>query len=287
MIFQRKNDTVKLIEKLLKEISNKFPQNIKVIFDEKSENSFLKKDCNKEKYFISIGMKIDYKKNFNSLFVTKVIDIFHEYRHFIQYTKSNNIEIKTSIDIGNVCPSIKKMKYTMLPQELDAELYGILEAKSFFEERYPNIDFEKHLLEYVNNIERWYGQNPLKQDRPIFTTFEEIVSYLYENLEISYDYPIPIEYDGFDNKAESIRVANLSSGAEQFYLIANALYKEKLVDKCTLNATKTLSDFYNKNDELTVNNITMQNDKIYNTCNNRKITNISQQNNIEIEKEKS
>ena len=93
MIFQRKNDTVKLIEKLLKEISNKFPQNIKVIFDEKSENSFLKKDCNKEKYFISIGMKIDYKKNFNSLFVTKVIDIFHEYRHFIQYTKSPSFAV--------------------------------------------------------------------------------------------------------------------------------------------------------------------------------------------------
>lgn len=134
----------------------------------------------------------------------------------------------------------------MLPSELDAELYGILEAKAYFEEKHPSIDFNKHLLEYVNNVERWYGPNPLKGDRPVFTSFEEVVAYLYANLEIAYDYPVPIEYDGFDSKLESIRVANLDSGAEQFYLIARDLYRKKFVNEITLDATKELTDYYSK-----------------------------------------
>lgn len=247
MIFQRKNDTIKKIENLLKEISKNFDKNIKVSFDEKEENSFFLKNLRNNKYFISIGMKINKEKDFNDIFVAKVIDIFHEYKHFLQYIYEENIEIKTSIELGNICSSIKTIKYPMLSQELDAELYGIINAKTYFEEKYPSIDFENHLLEYVNNVERWYGPKPLKGDRPIFTSFEEVIVYLYENLEISYNYPTPIEYDGFDSKEESIRVANLDSGAEQFYLIAENLYKKDLISEPILNTTKELMEYYKTN----------------------------------------
>lgn len=254
MIFQRKNDTIKKIENILKEISKNFEKNVQVSFNEKEENSFFRKNLRNNKCFISIGMKINKEKDFDNICVVKVIDIFHEYKHFLQYINKDNIEIKTSIELGNVCPSIKKIKYSMLPQELDAEIYAILEAKVYFEEKHPSIDFEKHLLEYVNNVERWYGPKPLKGDRPTFTSFEEIVVYLYENLEISYNYPVFIEYNGFDNKVESVRVANLDSGAEQFYLIAKDLCNKKLVSEPILDATKELMDYYCKNKDRKISN---------------------------------
>lgn len=269
MIFRKNNKTSK--NKIINNIKEIFKSNkIKFyIFDKKDEDSyyFYKQKENTYNQGIKIGIKDLSYYNDNWVFVKKIVEVFHEIEHFNQlkdlcnYLSNNKVqlskkqlEVCCSIELKSKYQGIEKLKYTMLSSELSAELYGILKAKKYFEEKHPSVDFEKHLLEYVNNVERWYGPKPLKGDRPTFSSFEEVVVYLYENLEIAYDYPVPIEYDGFNDKVESVRVANLDSGAEQFYLIAKDLCNKKLVSKPILDATKELMDYYCKNKDRKISN---------------------------------
>ena len=211
--------------------------------------------------------------DFETIFVRKIVDVFHEIEHFKQYQVlldflSNEKQNLSQKELKICCTIALKErykgvenKYPMLTSEIDAEISGILRAKEYINSHYPNIDFEKCVLEYVNSAERWYGPNPLKEERPIFEYLEDVVEYLYENLELSYNYPCYMEYNGFSDKMESIRVANLSSGAEQFYEIAKDLYGKGLLKKTAFDGTDSLNDFYNKDREESVEDVKLSTEK--------------------------
>lgn len=244
-------------------------------FNKNIEDSFchLKIDSNEIAQSIEIGTKELHLFNSNAIFVKKVVDVYHEIEHYKQHqalldvlsNKKQNLyqeelEICCTLALKSKYKGVEN-KYSMLPSEIDAEINGILKAQKYVNSHYPNIDFEKCVLGYVNNTERWYGPNPLKEERPVFESLNKVLVYLYENLEISYDYPCRMEYNGFSDKMESIRVANLSSGAEQFYQIAKDLYGKGLLEKVAFDGTAYLNDVYNKNKEESVDDVSLNTEK--------------------------
>ena len=271
MIFRNKKnekETILNIKKILKE------NGIKTFdFNKKTNDSFAELNLNNSKQRITIGIKNLNDYDFETIFVRKIVDVFHEIEHFKQHQVlldflSNKKQNLSQKELEICCTIVLKAKYKgvenkypMLPSEIDAEISEILKAKEYINSHYPNIDFEKCVLEYVNSVERWYGPNPLKEERPIFEYLEDVVEYLYENLEISYNYPCYMEYNGFSDKMESIRVANLSSGAEQFYQIAKDLYGKGLLKKTAFDGTASLNDFYNKDKEESVDDVILNIEK--------------------------
>lgn len=244
-------------------------------FNRNIEDSFchLKIDSNEIAQSIEIGTKELHLFNSNAIFVKKIVDVYHEIEHYKQHQVllaflSNEKQNLSQEELEVCCTLALKLKYkgienkySMLPFEINAEINGILKAQKYVNSHYPNIDFEKFVLEYVNSVERWYGPNPLKEERPVFEYLEDVIEYLYENLEISYDYPCYMEYNGFSDKMESIRVANLSSGAEQFYEIAKDLYGKGLLKKTAFDGTDYLNNFYNKDKEESVEDVKLSTEK--------------------------
>ena len=222
---------------------------------------------------ILIGIKELHFLNSNAIFVKKIVDVYHEIEHFKQHQVlldflSDEKQNLSQEELEVCCTLVLKSKYkgvenkySMLPSEINAEINGILKAQKYVNSHYPNIDFENCVLECVNNTERWYGPNPLKEERPVFEYLEDIVDYLHKNLEISYDYPCYMEYNGFPDKMESIRVANLSSGAEQFYEIAKDLYGKGLLEKVVFDGTFVLNSIYNKNKEESIDDVILNIEK--------------------------
>lgn len=273
MIFRDKISRRKIISNL-KEILKE--NGIKSFaFDNKTNDSLclLKKDDKGIKESIVIGVKELHFLNSNTIFVKKVVDVYHEIEHFKQHKvllaflsdekqslSQEELEICCTLALKARYKGVEN-KYTMLPSEINVEINGILKAKKYFNSHCPNIHFENCVLEYVNNAERWYGPNPLKEERPVFESLNKVLVYLHKNLEISYDYPCYMEYNGFPNKMESIRVANLSSGAEQFYEIAKDLYNKGLLKKTAFDGTASLNDFYNKDKEESVEDVKLSTEK--------------------------
>lgn len=249
-------------------IHNKYKNNIKKIKDiiylaakrskidinisfEFIKNSQLAQD-NNNKYYIFLENNSLENKNTSQEYkiVFKLIDLFHEYKHYLQHTRENSLEIDVSIELGKAYSSFKLAKYPLLSQELDAEIYGIMETKEYIEKYLPNIDFEKHLLEYVNNVERWYGIEFLENRKPIFSSYNQVIQYLIDNLENSYDYPVVFYYNDFLSQQESSNLAYLKSGAEQQYVLAKELLKKEKIDADIVEKSKILYEFYsNKSKE--------------------------------------
>lgn len=253
ILLKRKKELFQL-KKIIKQLSKTFEFPIPIKFNKDLEESLFHQNKKTKKYLIEIGMNFKnsplYNFNFNTKIVYKVIDIFHEYRHLLQYTQDISSETTVSIALGNIYTPYKKIKYPMLPQEIDAEIYGILNAKKYIKKYFPNINFEQCFLEYINQIPQWYGPYPLKKERPMFSSVEEALGYLSYCNEISYDYPTPIEYNGFDSKLESIRVSSLNSGAEQIHLIVKDLYLKGQSSEELYNATLNLMNKYKKKEEV-------------------------------------
>lgn len=267
MIFRDKISRRKIVsnlEKILKENGIKSFR-----FNNKTNDSscLLTKDDKGIKESIEIGIKELHLFNSNAIFVKKVVDVYHEIEHYNQHQvlldflsneKQNlsqeELEICCTLALKSKYKGVEN-KYSMLPSEISAEIVGILDAQEYINSNHPNIDFEKCILEYVNSVKRWYGHNSLKEERPTFESLDDVLVYLHKNLEISYDYPCYMEYNGFSDKMESIRVANLSSGAEQFYQIAKDLYGKGLLKKTAFDGTTCLNNFYNKGREESVDDV--------------------------------
>lgn len=132
ILFERKKELFQL-KKIIKQLSKTFECPIPIKFNKDLEESLFHQNKKTKKYLIGMNFKNSplYNFNFNTKIVYKVIDIFHEYRHFLQYTQDISSEITASIKLGNIYTPYKKIKYPMLPQEIDAEIYGILNAKKY------------------------------------------------------------------------------------------------------------------------------------------------------------
>ena len=181
--------------------------------------------------------------------MVKVSDLYHEYRHYIQKYENIDKEIDVSKKLSEYCPVFAEGKYYMLPEEFDAEIYGLLQAKDFFESNFPDFDFETNMVEYINIVDNYYGPISEKEKRPVFKSFDELLEHLERYKEESYNASSKFSYNKFPEKSLSVEVEYMKDGAMQQYLLAKELCREGLVDQSFVNKTKKLMDFYHSKNE--------------------------------------
>lgn len=125
-----------------------------------------------------------------------VVNIFHEYQHALRNYEmyhnyqNTNQEIYVSSFTSAYLPYYYHKKHSMSPNELDAELYGILNAKEFFKEFFPDFDFENAIVERVNELFEdncWYGPFSDSELKVVFS-YDDIINYLKDWQKISYNY---------------------------------------------------------------------------------------------------
>lgn len=128
--------------------------------------------------------------------VDVVVNIFHEYQHALRnyemYHNYQNVnqEIYVSSFTSAYLPYYYHKKYGMSPNELDAELYGILNAKEFFQKFFPDFDFDSAIIERVNELFEdncWYGPFSDSELKVVFS-YDDIINYLKDWQKISYNY---------------------------------------------------------------------------------------------------
>lgn len=83
--------------------------------------------------------------------------------------------------------------------EIDAELYGIEQTRTFFHEYFPEINVDKHIVNLINNYSNWYA------DRPV-TNITDVIENLTTAKQISYNKPIslPIQNPTNDSYSEPL-----------------------------------------------------------------------------------
>lgn len=134
----------------------------------------------------------------NKDFAYSIVTLFHEYQHALRnyemYHNYQNVnqEIYVSSFTSAYLPYYYHKKHSMSPNEIDAELYGILNAKEFFQEFFPNFDFdfENAIVERVNELFEdncWYGPFSDSELKVVFF-YDDIINYLKDWQKISYNY---------------------------------------------------------------------------------------------------
>lgn len=262
------------LEDILINIS-KFDCNI--IFDENKKGGFFK--YVKPSFVIIIGC--DFLKNLkdsdfvsNKDFVYTVVTLFHEYQHALRnYEMYHNFqqgceEIYVSSFTSAYFPYYYHLKYSMSPNELDAEFNGIFNAKAFFEEFYPEFDFEEALVERVNKLikdDSWYG--PFKEGySSIFFFYEEIVDYLVSWQKFSYDFCpfLDIKDKDFQKTKECLLLDTNDSGMKHYDVMLKNIkenYNLSYEDKLLLNKLIDFSEEKVKRQEVN-NEHTLYDDRI-------------------------
>lgn len=156
-----KKDFISSIYQIEEVVTNMSNFDCNIIFDDKKRGSYFQ--YIKPSSTIIIG--IDFVKNLkdsdfvlNKDFVYTIVSLFHEYQHALRnYEMYHNPqkdceEVYVSSFTSAYFINYYHLKHHMSPNELDAELNGILNAKDFFTKFYPEIDFESALVEKVNEL---------------------------------------------------------------------------------------------------------------------------------------
>lgn len=267
-----KNEFLDKIEDLifLLKYKSKFDCEFKLNNNEKgSEYSQV---CHTSGISIGIAVLSNYKDNDiipNYIVVDVVVNIFHEYQHALRNYEmyhnyqNTNQEIYVSSFTSAYLPYYYHKKHSMSPNELDAELYGILNAKEFFQEFFPDFDFDSAIIERVNELFEdncWYGPFSDSELKVVFS-YDDIINYLKDWQKFSYNYN-PLQNISNDKNFSKTIESNLldvnKNGAIHYNEIIKYIknFKElsyedsKLIDKLikfTNEKVKQMEDIKNGN----------------------------------------
>lgn len=175
------------------------------------EGSYFSKIASVYKLNVGCSFLNHYKDNdfiLNKNVVDVIVNIFHEYQHALRnYEMYHNFqkgceEIYVSSFTSAYFPYYYHLKHRMSPNELDAELNGILNAKAFFEEFFLDFDFESAIVERVNELFEdncWYGPFNDSELKMVFS-YDEIVDYLKNWQTFSYEYTSLLDTNNKDFK---------------------------------------------------------------------------------------
>lgn len=154
------------------------------------------------------NIKIDY-------FVNTIISCFHEERHLQQmYLFQQNKCDDTLLHMAHtdlISKSIKEAYskninggYWHNINEIDAELYGIKQTKTFFHEYFPEINIDQHIINLINTYSNWYAKRPVN-------TISDVIQNLETAQQQSYQKPIALPIQNPTNESFSEALANFAS----------------------------------------------------------------------------
>lgn len=207
MCYFTKIDCIEILEQVIFELE--LDSNFDCIFNlnNNEDGSYCSQIPPLSKITIGCSFLNKYKDNdivSNIDVVDVVLNIFHEYQHALRNYEmyhnfqQGNEEVYVSSFTSAYFPYYYHKKYKMSPSELDAELNGILKAKLFFEESYPEFNFESAVVERISKLFEdncWYGPFDYSEIKAVFS-YNDVIDYLKSWQNIAYNYnPFPNTLD--------------------------------------------------------------------------------------------